>query len=234
MALALAAEVSPRHISYLETGKAAPSQAMVLHLAEVLSVPKPVRNDWLTAAGFAPLFQSRVLDSEELRPFLAATERVLERHDPYPGWALDGHWRVIRANVAGAQLLGHLGLVIGDSLIDAILKDPTCGGLVVNWQEVVSHLASRLNAEARRRHDHATAKAAEQLAAIVPQSNAETPMPAAIPTQITLKGRTISLISLQALFNTAEDLTLSDVRIELFFPADTQSGSAFPDTAAGL
>ena len=232
MALALASDVSTRHLSYLETGKASPSRDMVLRLAETLSVPKQRRNDWLVAAGYAPLFQQRPLDDDALKPFQTAVARLLERHDPYPGWALDGRWRIVRTNPAGERLLRHLGIGAGDSLVAAILTDPTLGGALVNWREAVSHLAARLGAEARRRHDDETAAAAGRLRTLAGGTVAASPLPAAVPTRLRYLNRVVSLISLQALFNTAEDLTLADIRIELFFPADAESETALLDEHA--
>jgi len=160
MALALAADVSTRHISYLETAKAAPSRDMALRLAEALSVPAHARNDWLTAAGFAPIYESRPLDSAELAPFMHAVTRLLDRHDPYPGWALDPDWRIVLCNHVGERLLRRVGIAPGDSLVAALVGDPTLGGALLNWREATLPLAQRLGAEARRRNDAGTARAA--------------------------------------------------------------------------
>jgi transcriptional regulator with XRE-family HTH domain len=233
MALALASDVSTRHISYLETGKASPSREMVLRLSRVLTAPPNERNVWLTAAGFAPLFRSRPLDDQELRPFRMAVTRLLEGHDPYPGWALDGDWRIVMANAAGEAMLRRLGVSLGESIVAALVADPTLGGALENWREAVSHLAARLGAEARRKAEEDTAAAALELSALAQRDIADGPLPAAIPTRINDAGRVLSLISLQALFNTAEDATLADLRIELFFPADSETEQALEAIASG-
>ena len=233
MALALASDVSTRHISYLETGKAAPSREMVLRLSRVLTAPPSERNAWLAAAGFAPLFKSKSLDDQELRPFRMAVARLLKRHAPYPGWALDGGWRIITANETGEILLERLGLQVGESIVAALVADPTLGGALENWREAIAHLAARLGAEARRRVDDETTAAARQLSAMAVWDDEEASLPAAIPTQINSAGQLLSLISLQALFNTAQDEALADLRIELFFPTDAQTEQALEALASG-
>lgn len=223
MALALAAEVSTRHISYLETAKAAPSRDMVLRLADALNVPAHARNDWLTAAGFAPIYESRPLDSAELAPFMDAVTRLLDRHDPYPGWALDPDWRIVLHNRVGERLLRRASIRKGDSLLAAIIDDPTLGGALLNWRETVQRLAHRLDAEARRRDDAETGKAAKILAGLIGQNTPVAPAPAVITTRIGIDGRPIDLVSIQAAFNTANDLTLAYLRTELFFPVGADS-----------
>lgn len=227
MALALTAGVSTRHVSYLETGKAAPSRDMVLRLADAMSVPMHARNDWLTSAGFAPVFQRRDLASEELQPFMTALERMLARHDPFPGWVLDPDWKIMRCSRAGELLLGRLGIAIGDSLIAAMQADPTRGGAIRNWQETASHLAARLGSEARRRGDAEAASAAKALAAHCPKGDLIPPAAPAVTTVLEIDGVTLELVSIQAVFNTASDLSLADLRTELFYPVD-------PDTEQAL
>ncbi|QBK30153.1 helix-turn-helix domain-containing protein [Roseitalea porphyridii] len=230
MALALAADVSTRHISYLETSKAAPSRDMALRLAEALNVPAHARNDWLTAAGFAPIYESRPLDSAELAPFMEAVTRLLDRHDPYPGWALDPDWRIVLCNRVGETLLRRVGIAPGDSLVAALVDDPTLGGALLNWREATLTLSQRLGAEARRRNDAETAKAAETLAALSGQSPLAAPASAAVTTRLGINGRVIELVSIQAAFNTANDLTLADLRTELFFPVGADSERNLAET----
>ena len=219
MALASAADVSPRHVSYLETRKASPSRPMVLRLADALSVPKHARNGWLISAGFAPIYARRALTSDELRPFVNIIDRLLTCHDPFPGWALDASWTLVTANTCGEVVLSRLGLEIGDSLVDAITADPTLGGHLINWEEAVAHLSHRLWGEGRTREDAATTAAATKLTQLSSRNSGAATM-IAIPTVLEIEGLTLSLTSVQALFNTAQDLTLTDLRVELFYPND--------------
>ena len=102
--LGLAADVSARHISFLETGRARPSRTMVLHLSEHLDLPRPVRNTLLNAAGFAPAYRSRDLGADDMRHIRDAVAWMLERHDPYPAMALDRHWTLVKANGTATML----------------------------------------------------------------------------------------------------------------------------------
>ncbi|WP_306120938.1 MULTISPECIES: helix-turn-helix domain-containing protein [unclassified Roseitalea] len=223
MALALAADVSTRHISYLETAKSRPSRDMVFRLADALTVPANARNEWLAAAGFAPMYESRTISSAELAPFIDAVDRLLKRHDPYPGWLFDPGWQIVRANDVGKQLLRRLGISVGDNLIAAIARDPTMGGAIVNWRETALHLAQWLKGEAHRRNDADTLKIAENLAASGLEKFQVTPAPAAINTELSLDGHRIELVSIQGAFHTANDLTLANLRMELLFPVDAES-----------
>jgi transcriptional regulator with XRE-family HTH domain len=105
MDLALDAEISTRHLSFLETGRARPSRDMVLRLAERLEVPLRERNVLLLAAGFAPVFGERRLDDPALAPARAAVDLVLKGHEPYPAVAIDRHWTLVAANAAIPPLL---------------------------------------------------------------------------------------------------------------------------------
>lgn len=232
MALAHTAEVSTRHISYLETAKSRPSRDMVIRLADALSIPVNARNEWLTAAGFAPMYESRMISSAELAPFIDAVDRLLKRHDPYPGWLFDPGWQIVRANVVGEQLLCRLGISIGDNLIAAIARDPSLGGAIVNWRETALHLAQWLKGEARRRNDAETLSIADNLAALGNEKQRAAPAHAAINTELSLDGRRVELVSIQGAFHTANDLTLANLRMELLFPVDVESernlAEAFP------
>jgi len=105
LALALEAEISQRHLSFIESGRSIPSRDMLLHLVERLGVPLRDRNPLLLAAGFAPLFSERSLDDPTLRPARQAVDMILKGHEPYPALAIDRHWTLIAANDAIAPLL---------------------------------------------------------------------------------------------------------------------------------
>src|SRR5882672_8880470 len=98
--LACDAQISPRHLSFVETGRSTPSREMILHLAEQLQIPIRERNVLLVAAGFAPIFSERSLDDPELSTMRAVVAQVVDGHKPYPAFALDRHWRVILSNSA--------------------------------------------------------------------------------------------------------------------------------------
>ena len=109
LGLALQAEISSRHLSFLETGRATPSREMVLRLADVLEVPLREQNEMLLAAGYAPEFSERSLDDRALSQARRAIELILQGHMPYPALAIDRHWSLITANRAAMSLLSTLG-----------------------------------------------------------------------------------------------------------------------------
>lgn len=122
--LGLAANVSARHISFLETGRARPSRPMVVQLSDTLEVPRSARNTLLNAAGFSPAYQARDLTADDMAHVRAAIGWMLERHDPFPAFALDRHWLLLQANNSASMMFKNLGLETGDSLLSS-LTDPS-------------------------------------------------------------------------------------------------------------
>jgi transcriptional regulator with XRE-family HTH domain len=232
--LGLAANVSARHICFLETGRARPSQPMVRHLSEVLDMPRAARNGLLQAAGFSAAYRARDPDAAELVPIRAAVDWTLERHDPYPGMALDRHWRLLQLNRCATGLLGALGLGVGDSLIEAFLAAGPLRDAMANRDEVARYMAARLQTEsAHLGGDPLLDRAAEQLRNALParMPTAEAPAPAVIPVTYRAGGLELSLFSTLAQFGSTEDVALADLRIELMFPADEASKAALVQLA---
>ena len=221
--LGLAANVSARHISFLETGRARPSQSMVLQLSESLDVPRAVRNVFLTAAGFAQAYKARDLEQEEMAFVRQAMDWTLGQHDPYPAVAFDRHWHLLRMNRCATALLEAMNLNIGDSLLDAFVAGGPFADALENRDEVARHMVSRLRTESSHLGgDKILDEAADHLAASL--GDAESPgtssMPAIIPARYRSKGVVLSFFSTIAQFGSTEDIALADVKIELMFPAD--------------
>jgi transcriptional regulator with XRE-family HTH domain len=145
--LALAAAVSSRHISFLETGRARPSRGMVLRLCDHLDVPRAARNRLLAAAGLAPAYAARSPATDELAPLQDALDWMLTRHAPYPGFALDRHWHIRALNPPATTLLGAVGLRVGDSLLAALADNDRLRAALENRDAVVAAVAARLRAE---------------------------------------------------------------------------------------
>ncbi|MEL6610002.1 MAG: helix-turn-helix transcriptional regulator [Pseudomonadota bacterium] len=220
--LSLEAGVSARHISFLETGRARPSRDMILHLGDVLSVPLDMRNRMLGAAGFAARYRRSALDADALAPIRQALDWTLDRHAPYPGIAIDGHWVIQRMNDPARHLFGALGLDAGASMIDLILR-PDVQAIIENWPEVAHHSAQRLRTEsAALGGDDVLDQAARDLAPHAQSPIADTPT---VPTVIRLGDMRLSLFATIAQFGTPTDQTVDDLKIELFFPADDQSAA---------
>lgn len=225
--LGLAANVSARHLSFLETGRAAPSRSMVLQLCETLDVPLPAQNTLLHAAGFAEVFRNRNWNDEELAQARQAVEWTLQRHDPFPAIALDKHWTVIKANRAATRLLNAVGLAEGDSLLDAMQNAERLKAAIVNWQEVLRHMVTRLRMEsAKLGNDDVLSTTATNLALQV--TNAAHDASAGeivLSTRYNLNGLNLSFFSMLAQFSSAEDIALADLRVELMYPADDKTGN---------
>ena len=224
--LGLAADVSARHISFLETGRSKPSKAMVIQLSETLNVPRGARNALLTAAGYAQAYSARDLGDDEMTFIAAAVDRMLDRHDPYPGFALDRHWRLVKLNHCASQLFGGFGLGVGDSMIDALAVDSPSRGAIDNWPEVARHAVIRLRTEsAHLGGDPVLDAAAEKLADEARLSGDESmaPLPAIIPVIYRAGAARFQFFSTIAQFGSTEDIALADLKIELLYPADDET-----------
>jgi transcriptional regulator with XRE-family HTH domain len=221
--LSLCANVSARHIAFLETGRSRPSRAMVMHLGEALEVPRGERNRMLDAAGFRPAWVSRPLSAAELDPVRRAIARVTDRHDPYPALVVDRHWNIVSANRSGALVLAAFGVADGDSILSAMLEPGRAETMIENWPEVAAHTLARLRTEsAHLGGDAILDEAASQLARdpALLKAPVHADMPAIVPTRYRLGGQIYSVFGTIAQFGTAEDIALADLRIELLFPAD--------------
>jgi transcriptional regulator with XRE-family HTH domain len=223
--LAVEADVSSRHISFLETGRARPSREMIGRLGDALHLPLSARNQMLTHAGFAARYPGRAWDDEEMAPIRAAMDHMLANHAPYPALAIDRLWTIVRMNGPAAQLFGQFGAGEGDSLLD-LLTSAELPNVVENWQEVAHHVAQRLRTESAAQGGvEALDQAANQLGRL-PQSERATPLPI-VPTILHTGDQRLSMFSTIAQFGTPEDLTLDDLRIELYFPTDAATRVVF-------
>lgn len=226
--LALEAELSQRHLSFMESGRALPSREMALKLAEWLDMPLRQRNALLVAAGHAPSFAERRMDDPALKPALAAVQRVLDGHAPNPAIAVDRHWNLVMANAAAGfflEAVADRSLLAGRPNVLRISLHP--GGLaplIVNLAEWRAHLLARLS---RQVDDHAD----PELAALERELRA-LPAPAtphrgradgnliAVPLRLRVGGEELAFISTITVFGTPLDVTLSELAVESFFPAD--------------
>ena len=219
--LALSANVSARHIAFLETGRSNPSREMIGQLSEALAIPRADRDTLLTAAGFAQSYKRRDLEDAEMVHVRNAVSWTLERHDPYPALAVDRHWTLIMANVSATGLLAGAGIHPGDSMLDAALNSETLRDSIANWSDVAHHIHTRLRTEsAYLGGDPILDAAADQMAAEFDSKQDTSDLPAIIPTTYRAGGIELALFSTIAQFGTAEDIALADLKIELMFPAD--------------
>jgi transcriptional regulator with XRE-family HTH domain len=239
--LAVDAEISARHLSFVETGRAAPSRDMVLRLAERLDVPLRERNVLLVAAGFAPAFPNRPLDDPALKAARDAIDIILKAHEPYPALAVDRHWNLVSANRMIAPLLeGIPPDLLGPSLnvLRLSFHPEGLAARTVNLAEWCAHLLERLHRQCEATADPELVKLYNELKA-VPMPARKTPQApladsVAIPFRMRLGDDVLSFISTTMIFGTPVDITLSEIALETFFPADDVTAARMREIAVGL
>lgn len=219
--LAMEANVSSRHISFLETGRARPNPEMILRLGDALDLPLAARNQMLTQAGFAARYPARKWEAEDMAPIREATAHKLAGHAPYPAIALDRVWTLLQMNGPAKMLFAPLNVSTGDSMLDLITSD-ALPPLVENWPEVAHHSAQRLRTESAAQGGvEALDNAAAYLSEVPPP---DTPLIGpVVPTIYRMGPLRLSMFTTIAQFGTPKDLTLDDMKIELFFPADADT-----------
>ncbi|MEO0327431.1 MAG: helix-turn-helix transcriptional regulator [Pseudomonadota bacterium] len=228
--LGLIANVSARHISFLETGRSKPSRAMTMQLCETLAVPLQDRTSLIHAAGYSSPYQARSLDAVEMQDVRQAINWMLKRHEPYPAFLLDRHWQFLETNGPAKMLLGATGLHVGDSILDFLMDVEKASAVLENWQEVIQHTLIRLRTENTHfGSDPVLENAISRLSELLEDQHMpiETNLPPLVPTRYRLGDKTLSLFSTIAQFGTAEDLTLAELKIEMVFPADEASRQFF-------
>jgi transcriptional regulator with XRE-family HTH domain len=237
--LAVDAEISARHLSFVETGRAAPSRDMVLKLAERLAVPLRERNVLLVAAGFAPAFPQRSLDDPALKPARAAIDLVLRAHEPNPALAYDRHWNLVAANRMVMPLLKDVPpRLLGQPLniLRLAFHPEGLAANTVNLAEWCSHLLERLHRQCEATADPELLKLYHELKAYpIPARSA--PLSSnnvAIPFKMRFDGEVLSFISTTMIFGTPVDITLSELALETFFPADELTAERMRCMAAAL
>lgn len=241
LALALEAEISQRHLSFVESGRAQPSRELVLHLAEQLRVPLRDRNRLLLAAGYAPVFNERPLDDPALDTVRSAVERVLQVHEPYPAIAVDRHWTLLASNRAIAPVLVGVAPVLLQPPVNVLRLSLHPEGLaprIINLPQWRAHLLERLHRQAEVSADPILDEILAELRGYPSPSMRDRSIPAVraaeaadngvfVPLQLASDDGVLSFISTTTVFGTPVDVTVSELALECFFPAD-------PFTAAHL
>jgi transcriptional regulator with XRE-family HTH domain len=233
------AEISARHLSFVETGRAAPSRDVVLKLAERLNVPLRERNVLLVAAGFAPAFPQRSLDDPALKSARAAIDLVLCAHEPNPALAYDRHWNLVSANRMVMPLLkGVPPRLLGHpvNILRLAFHPEALAARTVNIAEWCGHLLERLHRQCEATADPELIKLHRELKAY-PIPARSVPLPAdnvAIPFKLRFGGDVLSFMSATMIFGTPVDITLSELALETFFPADEFTAGRMRAMAAEL
>lgn len=233
LALALDAGISQRHLSFVESGRSQPSRDMVLQLSRQLDVPLRDRNIMLHSAGYAPFFPQRPLDATELSVAREIIDRILRGHLPHPALAVDRHWTLLSANGAVSHLLTGVTahLLEGDvNVLRLSLHPEGLASRILNLAEWRHHILTRLGHEIERSADPVLAALRDELEAF-PFPGAARPERAvlgqsqaiAVPLRLKSDAGPLSFLATTTVFGTAVDVTLSEVTIEAFFPADKET-----------
>jgi transcriptional regulator with XRE-family HTH domain len=240
--LALDAEISARHLSFLETGRSRPSREMVLRLAEKLDVPLRERNELLVAAGFAPLFPERPLDDPTLQAARRAVDLVLKGHEPFPALAVDRHWTLLAANAAVPPMLEAVDSMLLEPPVNVLRLSLHPGGLaprIANMGEWRAHLFERLRRQIELTADSKLIDLLEELQGYPVPGEKSAELPAVdygsvvVPFRLRTGDRELAFFSTTTVFGTPIDITLSELAIEAFFPADEATASAILASASG-
>lgn len=243
--LALEANVSQRHLSYLETGRSHPSREMVIRLSEALDIPLRERNTLLRLAGYSNIYQETRLTEPQMTPIFEAVNRVLDHHEPYPAIVIDRFWNVIQANTPATYLFG---LTLDPSArsssepLNIALMTLHPNGMrrfISNWNEILPLLVKRLRSEALASGDPEVQEKLMSYLTLVEGEPLELTtnlnLLPVMPLELAINGSSLSFFSVISTFGTPQDVTTDELRIETFYPTDQTTRdffSALPSTLA--
>ena len=240
LALSGAADMSQRHLSFLESGRAEPSREMVLRLAAVLDLPLRQQNALMLAAGFAPVWRESDLGAPELAEVNDALDYMLAQQEPYPAFVVNRRWNLLRANGGAGRLVTFLlgaaptGPV---NLADALIAPEVLRPFIENWEEVAVHFLRSVQADAVADGTVETADLMQRLTAYpgVPPLSRVAPLETHTPVlsiHFRKSDTRLSVFTTIATLGTPQDVTLQEIRIECFFPADAASAALMRQWAA--
>ena len=233
LALAVDAEMSVRHLSFLETGRARPSRAMVERLGAVLDVPLADRNLLLLAAGYAPLYGARELDAPELEPVRRALQFILRQQEPYPALVIDALWNVVMRNAAADRIFGplrgatKLSRTHAANALHSTFHPDGLRRFIVNWEEFAGGLIQSIHRDAAT--SAAAARLRDELLAYpgVPSRWRMPELRGGAPPLLTMRVQredvTLAFFTTMTTLASPQDVTLAQLRIECFHPADAET-----------
>src|SRR5688572_2102606 len=234
--LALDAEISTKHVSFVESGRAQPSREMILRLAEHLQVPLRERNALLHAAGFAPVFAERTLEDPALAAAKAAVELVLKGHEPFPAIAVDRHWSLVAANSAVGFLMEGIDASLLTPPVNVLRISLHPEGLaprIANLAEWRLHLLDRLRRQVDASSDPILADLLRELREYPVPPDPERPSRAhrdyagvVVPFELRTPAGILAFFGTTTVFGTPLDITLSELAVEAFFPANSVTAQA--------
>ena len=241
--LAGEAGISQRHLSFLESGRTRPSQEMVLRLGAALDLPLRKQNGLLLAAGFAPYWQERALDARELAQVNRTLDFILAQQEPFPAFVVDRRWNLMRANGGAARLTRFL---LGDAppdanggavnLADALVSPDGLRPFIVNWQEVALQFLRSVQADAAADATDATAALLQRLLSypgipsLAEAHWLEEPAGPVLNIHFRRAEASLRVFTTITTLGTPQDVTVQEIRIECFFPADAATERFFRET----
>ncbi|MEP3478723.1 MAG: helix-turn-helix transcriptional regulator [Fuerstiella sp.] len=231
--LALSAHTTPRHLSFIESGRSRPGRDIVLRLSQCLDLSVRNCNSLLLAAGLPPQFPEREFDKDRPSPFHRAIEQILKQHEPYPGCAFDSLGRVILCNEAQRRFVPGCEIQTPEESIDAWFGPGANRDFIQNWAEVAWNWVDRQLHEAARTNNQELAKLVER--ALRHLGDTERPAahsdndPDVFSTRFRIGDKVIRTFATVMRFETAQEVTLSELRVELLFPFDETAAEFFHD-----
>jgi len=231
--LAIAANVSSRHLSFVETGRSRPTSEMILHLAEHLEVPLRDRNALLLAGGYAPAYPERTLAAPELQAVTSALRRVLAGHEPYPAAVVNRWWELVDANAGIGLFTGDVRPHLLEPPVNVLRLSLHPDGMaprIANLPEWRAHLLARLRRQAEATGDPRLFSLYSELEAYPGGRGDEAQPPqltdVVVPLRYQAGTRQLSFLSITAVIGTPMDVTVEELAIESFYPADDQTAAA--------
>jgi transcriptional regulator with XRE-family HTH domain len=245
--LAITANVSQRHVSWLETGRSQPSREMVVRLADAMEIPLRDRNAMLQSAGYSAAYRESKLDEPTMTPVLDALNKVLQHHDPMPAVVVDRFWNVVRKNEAANLLLSVTGDpeqllrdIGGGSELNLALLTVHPKGLrpyIANWDQLAPSFVRRLKSELLASADpevQASLSYFIELAGpVVEADHTAASLLPVLPLELRINDLELSLFTVMSTFGTPQDITTDELRIETFYPMDTKTKRFFHSIAQG-
>jgi transcriptional regulator with XRE-family HTH domain len=232
--LALRAQVSQRHVSFVETGRSRPRRDVVLRIAEALEIPIRERNTILEFAGLAPSYPEVPLSSAAIAPFREAVRRMLTAHEPYPAYVINRWWEVVDANAAGRRLFPQLGSG-GVNVVDALFSPGAMRDMIDNFSAAGWTLLLRLRREIEESTGDERLRAllerAEAYMRDVPRTDTHDDSALVVCPHLRIGGRVIRTLSMMARFGSAREVTLDELRVEMLYPADDVADAFFRESA---
>ena len=228
--LSIQAEISARHLSFVETGRSQPTPGMILRLSEQLDVPLRERNALLLAGGYAPAYPEHSLDEPELTRLRAALRQILTGHEPYPALVINRWWDMLDGNAAVAVLIDGCDPALLTPPINALrvsLHPDGMASRIVNLPEWRAHVLERLDRQVRATRDPRLTELLSELSGY-PGGEAERPEPTdvAVPLRLRHNGKELAFFSMTAVVGAPLDVTVAEVAIESFYPADADTAEA--------